>query len=116
MWFQRVEGMEALSYRAGWAVVWSVQTCYMGDAHWESRWVPLPWGGVSYMHLPSTPRLAQSSCSLPRSPGTPVDVQRNLVQTPAPPSAAHQAQLLPFRSFFQESNQDFLAGLQSPYQ
>lgn len=58
MWFQRVEGMEALSYRAGWAVVWSVQTCYIGDAHWESRWVPLPWGGVSYMHLPSTPRLA----------------------------------------------------------
>ena len=57
MWFQRVEGMEALSYRAGWAVVWSVQTCYMGDAHWESRWVPLPWGGVSYMHLPSTPGL-----------------------------------------------------------
>lgn len=57
MWFQRVEGVEALSYQAGRAVVWSVQTCYMGDAHWESRWEPLP-GGVSYLHLPSTPGLA----------------------------------------------------------
>ena len=64
--------------------------------------------------LPSTPSFAQPSCSLPRSPGTPLDVQRNLVQTSAPPSAAHQAQLLPFHRFFQESDQDFLAGLWSP--
>lgn len=74
---------------------------------------------------PSTPRLAQSSCSLPRSSGTLRGCSGNPGADSAPPSASHQAQLLSFaqkfsrnpaRTSWQASDpQAFISDVPNPY-